>query len=74
MNRRQFIAVSGLVLAAGPALAQVPAGTTLDEVKKRGVVRVGVRQDVPGFGIVDEKEPPLASTLTSRPNSPTASV
>jgi polar amino acid transport system substrate-binding protein len=57
MNRRQFIAVSGLglVLAAAPALAQVPAGTTLDEVKKRGVVRVGGRQDVPGFGIVDEK-------------------
>ena len=55
MNRRQFIAVSGLALVAAPALAQVPAGTTLDEVKKRGVVRVGVRQDVPGFGIVDEK-------------------
>ncbi len=57
MNRRQFVAGSGLVLAAAPALAQaqVPAGSTLDEVKKRGVVRVGVRQDVPGFGIVDDK-------------------
>ena len=39
---------------AAPALAQAPANT-LEEVKKRGVVRVGVRQDVPGFGIVDEK-------------------
>jgi len=55
MNRRQLIVGMGLALVAGPALAQAPAGTTLDEVKKRGVVRVGVRQDVPGFGIVDEK-------------------
>lgn len=55
MNRRQFIAGTGLVLVAGPALAQAPGGNTLDEVKKRGVLRVGVRQDVPGFGIVDEK-------------------
>ncbi|MBI2737008.1 MAG: transporter substrate-binding domain-containing protein [Rhodospirillales bacterium] len=54
MKRRLFIAGAGLVLAAGPALAQAPANT-LDEVKKRGVLRVGVRQDVPGFGIVDEK-------------------
>ena len=54
MNRRLFIAGAGLVLVAGPALAQAPANT-LDEVKKRGVVKVGVRQDVPGFGIVDEK-------------------
>ncbi len=54
MKRRLFIAGSGLLLVAGPALAQAPANT-LDEVKKRGVVRVGVRQDVPGFGIVDEK-------------------
>lgn len=55
MNRRQLIAGTGLVLVAGPALAQAPVGNTLDEVKKRGVLRVGVRQDVPGFGIVDEK-------------------
>lgn len=54
MKRRLFIAGAALVLAAGPALAQAPANT-LDEVKKRGVLRVGVRQDVPGFGIVDEK-------------------
>ncbi|MBS0537178.1 MAG: ABC transporter substrate-binding protein [Proteobacteria bacterium] len=52
--------MSGLVLGAAPilgsaALAQAPAGTALDEVKKRGVLRAGVRQDVPGFGIVDEK-------------------
>lgn len=55
MNRRQLIAGTALVLVGGPALAQAPAGNTLDEIKKRGVVRVGVRQDVPGFGIVDEK-------------------
>ena len=55
MNRRQLIVGMGLALVAGPAVAQAPAGNTLDEVKKRGVVRVGVRQDVPGFGIVDEK-------------------
>ncbi len=55
MIRRQFIAGTGLMLVAGPALAQAPAGNTLDEVKKRGTLRVGVRQDVPGFGIVDEK-------------------
>ena len=55
MKRRQFIAAAGLTLAAGPALAQAPTGNTLDEVKKRGIVRVGVRQDVPGFGVVDEK-------------------
>ncbi|WP_422002390.1 ABC transporter substrate-binding protein [Reyranella sp.] len=54
MKRRSLIAATGLFLVAAPAFAQAPANT-LDEVKKRGVVRVGVRQDVPGFGIVDEK-------------------
>ena len=56
MRRRQlFLAGTALALVAGPALAQAPAGNTLEDVKKRGVVRVGVRQDVPGFGIVDDK-------------------
>ncbi|MBV8168625.1 MAG: transporter substrate-binding domain-containing protein [Alphaproteobacteria bacterium] len=59
MNRRDFVAASALVsgwaLAAAPALSQVSPPSTLDEVKKRGVVRVGVRLDVPGFGIVDDK-------------------
>jgi polar amino acid transport system substrate-binding protein len=60
MNRRDITAVlglGGLLIAtpflAGPAEAQ--ASNTLDEVKKRGVLRAGVRQDVPGFGIVDDK-------------------
>jgi polar amino acid transport system substrate-binding protein len=60
MKRRQFIVALGLggVLGTGPFAAQsalAQTATTLDEVKKRGTLRVGVRQDVPGFGIVDEK-------------------
>jgi polar amino acid transport system substrate-binding protein len=50
-----LVAGAGLLLLAGPALAQTPLANTLEEVKKRGLLRVGVRQDVPGFGIVDEK-------------------
>ena len=55
MRRRDLVAGTGLLLLAGPALAQTSLANTLEEVKKRGLVRVGVRQDVPGFGIVDEK-------------------
>jgi len=55
MRRRDLVAGAGLLLLAGPALSQTPVGNTLEEVRKRGLVRVGVRQDVPGFGIVDEK-------------------
>jgi len=55
MRRRDLVAGTGLLLLAGPALAQTSLANTLEEVKKRGLVRVAVRQDVPGFGIVDEK-------------------
>ena len=60
MKRRQVITALGLGIALAPTpflagIAQAQAATTLDEVKKRGVLRAGVRQDVPGFGLVDEK-------------------
>jgi polar amino acid transport system substrate-binding protein len=60
MKRRQLVTASGTALASGvlvakAAQAQAPAASTLEGVKKRGTMRVGVRQDVPGFGIVDEK-------------------
>ena len=60
MNRRQVITALGLGIALAPApflagTARAQTATTLDEVKKRGVLRAGVRQDVPGFGLVDEK-------------------
>jgi polar amino acid transport system substrate-binding protein len=60
MRRRDFAAALGLggTLMSIPFLtrpAQAQTGNTLEEVKKRGTMRVGVRQDVPGFGIVDEK-------------------
>lgn len=61
MRKRTFLGLLGVSAAAtavslSPAQAQAPCGTTvLDEVKKRGVLRAGVRQDVPGFGSVDEK-------------------
>ncbi len=60
MRRRDFAAALGLggTLMSIPFLtrpAQAQTGNTLEEVKKRGTIRVGVRQDVPGFGIVDEK-------------------
>ncbi|HZP74994.1 MAG TPA: ABC transporter substrate-binding protein [Pseudolabrys sp.] len=62
INKRTLLRLTGLsglfglAAAATPALAQTACGTTaLDEVKKRGSVRVGVREDVPGFGSVDEK-------------------
>jgi polar amino acid transport system substrate-binding protein len=40
------------VVSAGAVRAQT---STLDLVKQRGVLHAGVRQDVPGFGSVDEK-------------------
>jgi polar amino acid transport system substrate-binding protein len=46
------LAILVLPLSIGEAKAQT---TALDEVKQRGVLRAGVRQDVPGFGSVDEK-------------------
>jgi polar amino acid transport system substrate-binding protein len=60
MNRRQVITALGLGIALAPTpflagTARAQTATTLDEVKKRGVLRAGVRQDVPGFGLVDEK-------------------
>jgi polar amino acid transport system substrate-binding protein len=58
MKRRQFTQALGIgaVLAAAPPFATAAlAAETMEEVKKRGVLRAGVRQDVPGFGIVDEK-------------------
>ena len=60
MKRRQVITALGLGIALAPTpflagTAQAQTATTLDEVKKRGVLRAGVRQDVPGFGLVDEK-------------------
>jgi polar amino acid transport system substrate-binding protein len=58
-NTRKLIALLWVAItvvaspwSAGQALAQT---TTLDEVKQRGVLRAGVRQDVPAFGSVDEK-------------------
>jgi polar amino acid transport system substrate-binding protein len=59
VNRRTLVKLVGLTAAASAfgaekGRAQAPA-STLDDVKKRGVLRAGVRQDVPGFGSVDEK-------------------
>jgi polar amino acid transport system substrate-binding protein len=60
MKRRQFTAATalGVAFASGPFLAKTARAetpSTLEGVKQRGVLRAGVRQDVPGFGIVDEK-------------------
>jgi len=60
MKRRRVITALGLGIALAPTpflagIARAQTAATLDEVKKRGVLRAGVRQDVPGFGIVDEK-------------------
>jgi polar amino acid transport system substrate-binding protein len=60
MKRRQFTAATalGVAFASGPFLvetARAETPSTLEGVKQRGVLRAGVRQDVPGFGIVDEK-------------------
>lgn len=54
-----FSLVLGLTLAAGlaaPASAQCSCTKTMiDEVKERGVLRVGVKNDAPYLGFVDEK-------------------
>ncbi len=60
MKRREFTAATalGVAFASGPFLAETARAetpSTLEGVKQRGVLRAGVRQDVPGFGIVDEK-------------------
>jgi polar amino acid transport system substrate-binding protein len=59
VNRRTMLALLGIGIA-GLASALSAAGaraqtSALDLVKQRGVLRAGVRQDVPGFGSVDEK-------------------
>ncbi|WP_375459673.1 transporter substrate-binding domain-containing protein [uncultured Enterovirga sp.] len=59
MNRRRLLAALSAPAALGLALgatqvAHAQVGSTLDEVKKRGTLRAGVRTEVPGFGIVDE--------------------
>jgi len=69
MDRRTFAKMVGLgafvgleaivggVLAsfADGGAARAEDASTLDEVKGRGSLRAGVRQDVPGFGSVDEQ-------------------
>lgn len=52
---RSVIWVATLVLAIGFGRDAAAQKSLLDEVKQRGVVRVGVKQDVPAFGFVDEK-------------------
>jgi polar amino acid transport system substrate-binding protein len=59
MNRRKLLkalSASATIgaMAAGTQVAPAQAGSILDEVKKRGTVRVGVRTEVPGFGIGDD--------------------
>lgn len=59
MNRRKLLTALSASAALGATaaatkVAHAQAGSTLDEVKKRGTVRVGVRTEVPGFGIVDD--------------------
>lgn len=53
MIRRYFLAVALLisVLLPGAAMAQ----SMIDEVKERGVIRVGVKNDAPYLGFTDEK-------------------
>jgi polar amino acid transport system substrate-binding protein len=59
IKKRTLLKSLGLGLVAAPFVAtrsaRAQSTTALDEVKSRGAVRVGVRQDVPGFGSVDEK-------------------
>jgi polar amino acid transport system substrate-binding protein len=60
VKKRTVIALMafGLALASSEwlgGLARAQTANTLEEVKQRGVLRAGVRQDVPGFGSVDEK-------------------
>ncbi len=58
IKKRTLLQSLGLGLVAAPFVAKsarAQSASALDEVKSRGVMRVGVRQDVPGFGAVDEK-------------------
>jgi polar amino acid transport system substrate-binding protein len=57
MNRRTVIVLLCLIVAVLASSSQTAGAqtTTLDDVKQRGLLRAGVRQDVPGFGSVDEK-------------------
>ncbi|MFC5423673.1 transporter substrate-binding domain-containing protein [Bosea eneae] len=60
MKLRSIASLIVSALLTGAALApinsaQAQSTSTLEEVKVRGVLRAGVRQDVLGFGIVDEK-------------------
>ncbi len=58
LTRRTVIALaSGLVLAAG--FAQVANAQTPDEIKKRGVIRVGVLAGEPPWGFTNEKGEPV---------------
>jgi polar amino acid transport system substrate-binding protein len=51
----KFAAVLSTALVAGLwSDASVAQASLLDEVKERGTLRAGVRQEVPGFGFVDE--------------------
>ncbi|MBN8955198.1 MAG: transporter substrate-binding domain-containing protein [Rhizobiales bacterium] len=59
MDRRKLLkalSASATVgaMTVGAQVAHAQAGSILEEVKKRGTVRVGVRTEVPGFGIVDD--------------------
>lgn len=57
LRRRAILAAALGVLAVAGFTATLPTraadDTTLDAIKKRGVLHVGVRGDAPGFGTID---------------------
>jgi putative glutamine transport system substrate-binding protein len=57
LRRRVFLTVALCALALTGTATMVPTraadDTTLDAIKKRGILHVGVRGDAPGFGTID---------------------
>jgi len=55
MKTRMLATLCGLALAAVTSIASAADKAMIDEVKERGVLRAGVKDDAPYLGFVDEK-------------------